>query len=869
MWFFDKLKKKVQEKKIDLFYNAFADLKKNKDDEPLDFKEPMTFAKARLEQGANDFGYRKALTKYNDHKVKVQNQWINPLQSVNSGFGNAQNSFYNYQSVNYYECYALAQDPLFNKIFNILSKTPFANGGNVVADFSDEQKEVFENSVKKWDVYGTFVRALRSTYVCGGCLVLMDFGQTNYEEPLNLKKMNMKNFKGFIQIDPINLVAIEVNTVNPARSDYMKPKTWYVVGLGSVHASHFLKFEDNLPELIMRPMTLYFGMPLTLLIKQDIANSNLASQGLANMMNRFRYLYMKTGQENFTSDSAINFRNRLEAMSMVQDNFGVYPIKDSEDMFQLTTSLTGMNDNAEFFYQVIASKTDITLSILLGKGAQGLSGTLEGERKNFYDRMRSEQEMVKSNLLIALGIVYGWATDGKFVEFTDYLFNPLEQSDEKEKAENMRSYTEVAGKLIEMGVKNEDVLTWLKQFRDFNLENVEFDADTEGLEEYQDMGEYEAKEEGQRQFNSAFEDKVAFVMREFEEGKLKDSHGNIVTDKDQALAIAYSEAREKVNNSEWDEQKHPRDKSGQFTSKGRGYQSGGESGSIKTNKSFENVIERVKDSNKKNITAESVVETFIKENPSISKKDIQDAVKKAEDYKEEKSFVNDKGQKQYIDTQSVFTYKDKKGNSLYTNERIALHNEIMKKLFSNYQNAKPEKNKTPTFTILGGRGGSGKSKLKGLAYDPENAIVLDADAIKEMMPEYKGFNAWEVHEESSDILKEALRKAKDMGLNVVLDGTMSGFASTEKKIKMFEDAGYNIDGYYMHLPREESAKRGISRFMTGGTAKGRYVPTEVMLDMKSNEETFQKLLPHFRKWAMWDNNVKRGQEPILIQKSWK
>ena len=72
---------------------------------------------------------------------------------------------------------------------------------------------------------------------------------------------------------------------------------------------------------------------------------------------------MKTGQENFTSDSAINFRNRLEAMSMVQDNFGVYPIKDTEDMFQLTTFLTGMNDNAEFFYQVIASKTDITLSI--------------------------------------------------------------------------------------------------------------------------------------------------------------------------------------------------------------------------------------------------------------------------------------------------------------------------------------------------------------------------------------------------------------------------------------------------------------------------------------------------------------------------
>lgn len=825
MWSFKKkIQNENQDKKSDVFYNAFADLKKGNDDEPLKFSEPMTFARERLEQGAQDYGYKKAKAKYDLHKVKVQNQWINPLQSINSGFGNAQNSFYNYQSVNYYECYALAQDPLFNKIFNILSKTPFANGGEVVADFDDEKKEVLENAVKKYDIYNVFVKALRSTYVCGGCLLLMDFGQENFEEPLNLKKVNMKKFKGFIHIDPINLVAIDVNTVNPAKRDYMKPKTWYVVGLGSVHESNFLKFEDNLPELIMRPMTLYFGMPLTLLIKQDVANSNLASQGLANMMNRFRYLYMKTSQENFSSDSANNFRQRLEAMSLVQDNFGIYPIKDTEDVFQLTTSLTGMNDNAEFFYQIIASKTDITLSILLGKGAQGLSGTLEGERKNFYDRMRAEQEMVKPNLLIALGIIYGAMTDGDFYEFQDYLFNPLEQSDEKEKAENMRSYTEVAGKLIEMGVKNEDVLDWLKKYRDFNLENVEFDADAEGLEEYQGMGQYEA--------DSEKEDKGA-----------------------------------KALNADFKEEEHPRDEGGRFTSKGRGYQSGGEGSSIKTNKSFEQVMKRVSESNKKNIGIDDVVKSFIKDNPSISESDIEKAVKSAEKYKEEKSFVNDNGKKQYVDTQSIFTYKDKKGNSLYSNERIALHTDIMKKLFANASNAKPKG--VPTFTILGGRGGSGKSKLKGLAYDPESSIVLDADAIKEMLPEYKGFNAWEVHEESSDILKEALKKAKDMGLNVVLDGTLSGLASSEKKIKMFEDAGYNIDGYYMHLPREESAKRGIGRFMTGGTAKGRYVPTEIMLEMKNNEENFEKLLPHFRKWAMWDNNVKRGEEPILVQKSWK
>jgi hypothetical protein len=37
--------------------------------------------------------------------------------------------------------------------------------------------------------------------------------------------------------------------------------------------------------------------------------------------------------------------------------------------------------------------------------------------------------------------------------------------------------------------------------------------------------------------------KIHKVMREFHKGKLHNGHGGIVTDKDQALAIAYSEAR--------------------------------------------------------------------------------------------------------------------------------------------------------------------------------------------------------------------------------------------------------------------------------------------------------------------------------------
>ena len=170
--------------------------------------------------------------------------------------------------------------------------------------------------------------------------------------------------------------------------------------------------------------------------------------------------------------------------------------------------------------------------------------------------------------------------------------------------------------------------------------------------------------------------------------------------------------------------------------------------------------------------------------------------------------------------------------------------------------------------MLGGRGGSGKSKFgeegASQVYNANNFIVLDADKIKESLPEYKGYNAFEVHEESSDIMKKALKKARQNGLNVVLDGTMKSFNSSEKKLKEFEKDGYNVEMYYMHLPREKSSERAIGRFMKDG---GRYVPLDILLDMKENEENFDKLKKYAKKWAFYNNDVERGEQPILIDKS--
>lgn len=490
--------KRKQEKKAADNFALLANMLK--EEQAVSISEPWTLAKARLEGGAKDAGAGKGLRMYNAHLSRLQNQWINPLQSVNSGYGTAHESFFLYQPVNYYECYSLAQDPLFAKVFNVLSETPFAKGGEL-SNLSAEEKDRAEEAASRFDLWQHLRAAVRSNYVTGGCLLYMDFGLSGreLEEPLDLNRMDMKRFRGFRHIDPINCVAVQVNTVNPAAGDYMQPSIWYVIGLGAVHRSHFLKFEANIPELPMRPLTLYFGMPLTQLIKQDVANSNLASQGLANLMNRFRFTYLKADESSFTTENAKCFKDRLNFMSFVQDNFGVCPIKTTEDVMQLTTSLAGMAENVEEFYLLISAKTDIPYTELMGKSAEGMNATGSGDRRKWYDKCRSIQESVKNNLLVMYGIVAG-VDGGKFVKFTDFTFNPLEEATEKELAENIKSYAEVASALVNLGAKQDEVFEWLKQFKQFNLDGLSFDTETEGLGGYEDitpqvMSEFQAANE--------------------------------------------------------------------------------------------------------------------------------------------------------------------------------------------------------------------------------------------------------------------------------------------------------------------------------------------------------------------------------------
>lgn len=218
-------------------------------------------------------------------------------------------------------------------------------------------------------------------------------------------------------------------------------------------------------------------------------------------------------------------------------------------------------------------------------------------------------------------------------------------------------------------------------------------------------------------------------------------------------------------------------------------------------------------------------------------------------------------------------YGTGKGPYDYTPERKALHDKIIKSILTDdvMKRAKPAPGEKPTFVVLGGRGGSGKSSFTNGTineFDPNKFLVMDPDAIKEALePPYEGWNANQVHEESSYIFDKIMESAQQMGLNIVSDATLKSNKMGPQLEAMIK-RGYDVEGHYMFLPRQKAAQRACGRYLKNGPQnRGRLVPPAVILGNTDNEKNFDALKKYFKKYSSWNNDVAKGEPPQLIDHS--
>ena len=207
---------------------------------------------------------------------------------------------------------------------------------------------------------------------------------------------------------------------------------------------------------------------------------------------------------------------------------------------------------------------------------------------------------------------------------------------------------------------------------------------------------------------------------------------------------------------------------------------------------------------------------------------------------------------------------------MYTPKRHAMHNRMIQKIDN--PNAMPKKGHKPKAIFIGGLSASGKTKAVGGLLDripgkPDHEaypkyVYINSDDFKRWLPEYNGYNATFVHEESSEIFDRALKVYRAQGKQVIIDATMKTAPKARDKMAAFKKAGYKTVLLGTNIPGEKAIERATKRF----NRSKRYVPLEfIKKAAKPTSKSVLKLRHRADDYKVFNTNVPKGAKPKLIE----
>lgn len=174
--------------------------------------------------------------------------------------------------------------------------------------------------------------------------------------------------------------------------------------------------------------------------------------------------------------------------------------------------------------------------------------------------------------------------------------------------------------------------------------------------------------------------------------------------------------------------------------------------------------------------------------------------------------------------------------------------------------------------IVIGLPASGKSSaiVDTISYE-QHSMLIDNDEAKRQFPEFnKGWGANTVHKESQIVERAVFKEALREGRNIVLPKVGSDADKLMKDyIAYAKDAGYKVNVHFVDLDRNKALGRMMGRFIH----TGRYLSPE-LIDKYANERDGNKIAQAYEALksmdgidgcSKWDNDVGRGEKPILVE----
>ena len=298
----------------------------------------------------------------------------------------------------------------------------------------DSDAAAIRRADKKYELRANAVQAVTKKNVFGIRHVLFRHTDPDFDYSTEFDPDDFRDggYAGMVQIDPYWLIP-EIDADSMLRADlpnFYNPEIWSYQGT-QYHRSHFCILRGDEPSDYLKPTYRYGGIPLT----QQVYERLYAAQRTANeapaLVATKRQNWQKMDLNQAVSKKS-SFDDRMRLQSEIRNNHGTLFIGTKDEIGQLETNLSNLDEVISGQFQLVAAEMgipQIKLMMSQPKGFTSGGGEIEiynGEVESTQsNELQTVIEAHYDRLLPSLNIDTG----------VEVVWNPVTVLSAKEKAE--------------------------------------------------------------------------------------------------------------------------------------------------------------------------------------------------------------------------------------------------------------------------------------------------------------------------------------------------------------------------------------------------------------------------------------------------
>lgn len=413
-----------------------------------------------------------------DGQGRLGDEWVSQLANLNTPNSVLASMRFIPFRMNYYELTQLSKEPYINKIITLKSRDIIGNKGIFKIKTKTEDAVTLiaelENALQRLDFWNVIQRACNTAFIYGGALIYVNCTDLGITEKVNyaFSAYQGKPIVSLEAISPVYCQGVPDIGKLAFYSHAMKPYQWYVNG-EAYDASQIVTLVWQDVEPSEKPLYNFLGQPFIEKLAPAVRQYELINKMGIELFSKMRLILFK-------SHGIVNKQNReliqqLEDLRTMVNNQSVVMISADDDLVNLTTTPTGLDDLLNKYAQNMCAVAGMPATKLLGYSPQGLNNTGEGDLKSYYDEIEGYQKSYLYPVIVNLAQRVMWSL-GFDVEI-DFEFTPLAQESNLEKTQRHQLYVSMIDTLINNGTIDNRQAFELLQQQDILPDHAEYAYD--------------------------------------------------------------------------------------------------------------------------------------------------------------------------------------------------------------------------------------------------------------------------------------------------------------------------------------------------------------------------------------------------------